>query len=61
MRPFFPVAFALGAVLLLLGIWIFMVSVNPAPTVMGCGAATLALTALAWRGHRRARRAEAVD
>ena len=58
---FFPIATVAGVLLLALGTWILLVAAIPSPTVMASGALTLALTALAWRAHRRARATDAKD
>jgi len=58
---FFLLATVAGALLLLFGVWIFVIAAIPSPTTMGCGALALVLTGLAWRAHRRARAAEADD
>jgi hypothetical protein len=51
---FLGVPTVLGALLLGLGIWIFLVARIASPAVMTCGALTLGLTALAWWRHRQA-------
>jgi len=51
---FFLLATVAGALLLLFGIWIFVIAALPSATTMTCGALALVLTGLAWRAHRRA-------
>jgi hypothetical protein len=52
-RILFGVVAMIGIMFSLLGAWIFFVTGMSSPTTMLMGAATLLLTAIAWRQHRR--------
>jgi len=49
----FGLAATIGILFLLLGAWIFFVTGMSSPITMLMGAATLLLTGIAWRQHRR--------
>ncbi|MBX3565070.1 MAG: hypothetical protein KF730_10900 [Sphingomonas sp.] len=53
-RIAFTGAAVTGLALLAFGIWVFAISLVPAPVTMVSGGVLLVLTAIAWRQHRAA-------